>query len=303
MKFTYTILLTSIICLCSYQSEAQFLKKLGEKVSKKVEQTVERKAEQKAEKSTESAMDSLFAPSNKGNTKNAEADQKRAEAMMQAIMNTEPVDVADRYSFRVIATMEIESYSKRKTETQTMKQGYGTGALYIEMDNSPDNPIITDLENEAMIMLDTKKNTAQVMSLSWMKKMGAYEDEDDYQMEDADISVGKTGNTKTIAGYNCEEYIITTDEGKTHAWFTSEVNFDYDDYLNGFTNMFGKKKETNPMLQLTGMSRGYVMEMTAFDKKGEKTTKMVVTDISENEKNISMSQFEVQSLMSGAGGN
>ncbi|MGB5977121.1 MAG: DUF4412 domain-containing protein, partial [Cyclobacteriaceae bacterium] len=158
------------------------------------------------------------------------------------------------------------------------------------------------LKNQSMIMVDNKKNTAQVMSLSWMEKMGnygGYSGEDD-DMDMPEFDVQKTGNSKTIAGYDCEEYLFTSEDGKMHAWFAPDVPFDYQDYIEGFASLFNKKGEKHPMMQLSE-TYGYMMEMVSYDEKGDKDTRMTVTNISEEGKTINMGSYKVQSMMGGAG--
>lgn len=304
MKLRIRLLLIFCLCILSVQSEAQFLKKLGEKVSKQMEQKMEKRTEREVDKKTDAALDSLLAPKNKGNRSNqgySEDDRNRANSMLEAMMNGADVETESSYTFPVIATIEVEDYGRRKSDITKMKQGFGDGALYMEMEESPENQIITDMKNEAMIMVDTKKGTASVMSLAWMKKMGTYKGGDyESDSESSDFDIRKTGNRKTISGYECEEYIFTSEDNKMHVWFAPDVPFDYKDYIEGFTSMFNKKEKNNPMLQLKE-TYGYMMEMVSYDKKGEKESRMTVTDISKDEKTIDMSTLKVQGMMDGAG--
>jgi hypothetical protein len=292
------------MCIFSAKSEAQFLKKLGEKVSKQMEQKMEKRTEQEVDKKTDAALDSLLAPKNKSENANrnySEDDRDKANAMMEAMMGGADVKTENSYTFPVIATIEIEDYGRKKSDITKMKQGFGDSALYMVMEESPDNVIITDMKNEAMIMVDNKKGTASVMSLAWMKKMGTYKGSDyEGNGNSNDVDIRKTGNRKTISGYECEEYIFTSEDGKMHAWFAPDVPFDYKDYIEGFTSMFNEKQKSNPMMQLRE-TYGYMMEMVSYDKKGEKDSRMTVTDISEDGQTVNMGNLKVQGMMDAAG--
>lgn len=42
------------------------------------------------------------------------------------------------------------------------------------------------------------------------------------QRENPEYKITKTGNTKTILGYQCEEYLITSEDGEGHYWVTEK---------------------------------------------------------------------------------
>lgn len=295
MKSKQNIKLLFILFLCigfSHNSQAQFWKKLKNRVKNRVEETVTRKIENKAEEKTEKTIDSLFNKKEK-KEKIAKENKKNKKidfgGMMDGIMNSGDVKTESQYIFPITATMLVENYNK-KTTSNTLEQSYGKDAILNILDTSP-GPIINDFKNDAAIILNIKENTAQVMSMTWMKKMMGDADE----IDDSEIpKVTKTGKTKTMNGYTCYEYIIEHDTTKMDAWFAPDVDFNYQDYLRGFAKMFKGKKTNNPST-LLNKEYGYVMEMTAYQKE-KKIIYMKVTNLSKEEKVIDLANYTIEKM-------
>lgn len=286
-----------IFCFTMNQNtQAQFWKKLTKRVEKTVEETVSRKVEKKAEEKTEKTIDDLFKKKEKkkkGSTKKQTTEstkQKQMAGIMESLMNSGNVKTKSKYVFPITATIRAVNYERKKMEN-TLEQSYGKDALLSIVDAAP-GPIINDFTNNAAIILNVKKNTAQVMSMSWMQKMMGNTNIDDDSGKKADVT--KTGKTKQMNGYTCYEYNIIYEDIKMNAWFAPDVKFNYQDYLRGFAKMFAGKKAANPAALLNN-GYGYVMEMTAY-KKGEKMSFMQVTKISEEEKSVDLANYKIEKM-------
>ena len=318
MKITLKSFLLALVLVFFVQStQAQFFKKLKERAKQKIEQEAERRAQRRVDRKidktfdkTEDVLDGKPISKNKKNknsdTENDNSDasenmesqeQTSQESSSQNAMNdmlggmlggNTNVKTKPSYSFAVTATMEVVNYSKRKPQQSNMKQSYGKGAILAEM-TEQNMKMITDFDNEAAIMLQDK--TARVMSLSFMKKMmhqktGNTEENNTAKME-------KTGKTKTLNGYLCYQYLITDKNTKVDAWFAPNVNFSYQDYLSGLNKMFGNKKAN--AVSLLNSGKGYVMEMTMF-QKGEKQTEMKVVKLEEKPITINLSDYTIEKM-------
>lgn len=127
----------------------------------------------------------------------------------------------------------------------------------------------TDFDMGIMKM-STVSNNNQTMTLfnSMGMKFGTIEDGNDSEVslfnnktddkEKPDIKV--TGNTKTIAGFECKEAIITTDEGNVTVFYTDKikpkkVSKDFDMGINGFP------------LEFSMVASGMNMKISATDVK------------------------------------
>lgn len=279
------------ILLMTTQAQAQFFKKL----QKKIENKIERKVEEKAERKSEQMMDSVLAdrPSKKKKSrknkraKESEASQDASnfdmEKMMEMAMNRKPAEYESSYTFDFTTTMEMTSPSMKAIKMTT---SYGETAYYIEMDQG--TTMITDYKNEAMITLNKKKKTAQAMSLGMMKM---FDTDANQESNDGDISIKKTGRTKTIRGYKCDEYLIKGGDFTSEGWFTKDVNFDMMSHAQSMAEVF--KSKGNDVF--TKKDIGFPIEMTSTTEANEQIT-MKVLDISQATTTIDLSNYKVSQL-------
>ncbi len=316
MKFYLKTALLCLICLgFNTSAQAQFLKTLGEKVGETVKEKVSEKTDKKAGETTEDAMDGIFGARKKRKAKKEKEEAELLEAAkkedgIQSAENSEPpvkeegveevsglegilgglnlgnmqssTDYSNAaYSFSFTAKIEVETYNKEEKEVHNMVQSYGTGCMHAEMNGTN---MLFDYNNQDMITLDNDNKTASVMSMKWLTSMG------DGQEEDEDVVFSKTGKTKTINGYLCDEYLIISEDSKIEAWFAPTVPFSYENHMSSFAKVFGKKN-TEVMAD-----QGYVMELTAYDKKDVKSSHMIVLEISELEFDVNLSDYTVKSM-------
>lgn len=281
--------------LLTLPSHAQFGKKLGQRIKERITRNTSQKIEDKAAEKADKTVDNILSlpdknqnSSENSSDENEQYEDVQVDEILQGMLGGKKVTTRDSYTFDITATMEVENYEEDAGVHQ-MTQSYGKNILLTDVTQTgvtKGGLIIHDFEHETAVMLDEDKKIAQAMSLGWMKKMMGQVAE-----ESASPSqMTKTGKTRTINGYRCEEYLITHDEGKMYAWFAPDVDFSYSEYLSGFTKMFGEN--------VSGLSqdRGYVMEMTGYDVSGEKIYRMAVTALSETPRTISLSAYDVQKL-------
>jgi len=141
-----------------------------------------------------------------------------------------------------------------------------------------------------VIIVNTPKNSTMFMDVAGMKmkkttkleELGAQYDASDNLPDGADFSYKKTGNTKTIAGYSCEEYKVeysyVNNNGSASLWVSKD---------------FSIQNMQLPMLGMTLNNpyySGFVMEMNMTNNG--KTNTIRVTDVSNISLNINTSAFK-----------
>jgi hypothetical protein len=100
--------------------------------------------------------------------------------------------------------------------------------------------------------------------------------------------VKKTGRTKTIAVYKCEEYTYEDEENESEIWITKDLKMNTQDY---FSTLF------KTSLYSQGIGWGYLMEVTSVDKNDGEKSFMQVTDIDKNSnKTFDLSGYKVTNL-------
>ena len=163
--------------------------------------------------------------------------------------------------------------------------------------NSEQGLFIIDAENSATIILseDNGEKTGIVYGMNaFFKTMGeSYSDDEEYLAETpetymANPDVKKTGRTKTIAGYKCEEYIHEDESSKSHIWITKKLKLNTEDFLSAIFKT---------SIAAHGMGWGYMMESTSVDKETGEKSIMKVTRVDKNSNvKFSLSDYEITNL-------
>ena len=125
---------------------------------------------------------------------------------------------------------------------------------------------IIDSENGAAIILNDEKGekTGIVYGMGALfSSLGQTINEEEIPETQeeylANPNVKKTGRTKTIAGYKCEEYKYEDETSSSEVWITKDVKMNAQDF---FSNLF--------KVNLYAASRGDMMETTTVDKNSGK---------------------------------
>lgn len=258
-------------------SEAQLLKKIQNAAAQGIENAGANKARQSSEKASNDAIEGMFG------------------GMM------EPAPTESEYSFTGFMVMEVTSIDKKgKSEDPTRIQYLlSTDAQFMGMAfTDPKQPQTTttsimDTKNEAMVMLMEDKGNKSSISfkLDYEKMQEVVDKEAEEQLETPDYKITKTGNTKTILGYSCEEYLVETEDGKGNYWITEKP-------IDGLS-MFSP--QSNPMVSSKTMDRyssfftnapkGSFMEMIFTDNDGAVTDMKVVEIETNSPRKFEMSEY------------
>lgn len=103
----------------------------------------------------------------------------------------------------------------------------------------------------------------------------------------------KTGKTKTILGYTCHEYVVTSEDGGyAEVWITHDL--DFGNVYEAFSALNKKQKQV-PM----NMPQGFFMELTAWSegKDGKEKITMKVKDVNLNQPtSISTNGYSIMKL-------
>lgn len=199
---------------------------------------------------------------------------------------TEPSgDYQASYTFTSSVSYKIES-AKNPGESQVID--YDFGDQVIKMAATPDMSSIIDSKNGVMILLNNKEKTAMVMSTKAME--AAMKQQQMNQGNKPAAKITKTGRTKTILGYKCEEMLIETDK-KTEVWITKDAGIDVS---NTFANMNKTSPSQIPNEAFT--EGGMLMEMTGYDTAGKMEVHMLITALSKESKTVNIGSYKITKL-------
>lgn len=265
MKTIATLLL--VFCITTGLDAQEILKTIGNGAKNKVEQQDFNTTRSNKEKSNlQRSKQASPPPPAPASEAPAETDSNAVEPAS----TSGDLNYKESYTFEGTMTYEIEDLKKAKKNNMTYR--YANGAIYTEMPET-NSCSIYDYENESMIMFDEKAMSATVMSASFMNKTTAKAAEN-HAEKVGKTTITKTGKTKQILGYNCDNYLSTSEDGsKTDFWVTTELTVDNTKMIESLT------KNMNVGTEVEGdyPDSGIMMEFTGYDKKGAGETHMIMT--------------------------
>jgi hypothetical protein len=241
---------------------------LRDRVRKVMHNPAQEKAEEKAEEEAEERTEAAFG----------------SEAMMSAMGLTGNVEHEDVYHFDAYIQMELTTYKKNgKLDDQVLYDNYvAKEAADYAMefkDKDATSTIIFDTKNSAMLILSEsdgeKTGFATTIDPEAMAEMAA-----DYAEEEAETDMDsyrpiKTGKTKTILGYSCDEYMVKEDGTEVHMWVSEKLGKEVRKEWMGNKQTFGS------MFVHAYAMNGMVLEYDVMDEDGAKSV-MQVTKIDLN---------------------
>jgi hypothetical protein len=305
-RISVTLLIFIFFCFTvSGQGIMKGLKdKAMQKIENKVEERANEKVDQEIDKQLDKAEDALFKNDNKSTTENKN-EQRMTDLIRKMGVGGEPVPIEDSYTFNNLVQMHIESFdgSGKKTsdgEFITYLSSNSKSMAYEFISGDLADPgvgmIIVDAANKATIMLseENSQKTGLVYGLGTF-----FESVESESMEDLDLSetpetflanpnVEKTGRTKIIEGFKCEEYKYTDENSVSNFWITQDIKMNTKDF---FSTLF------KTSLYSHGMAWGYMMETTTVNRKNGEKSSMTVTRVDKNTNiNFAMSDYQITNL-------
>ena len=298
MKLIQLILLTLVMSFSfSHDANAQFLKKLKQKVQQAAEDAVIDKAGQKTEQEVGKAMDSLL-------DLDPNYQAKNQEQLLNLYMQTDStIIVEDVYVFNNNVTYEMTMKSNTNPSTVNYSMWFSekndymaTEMLSIDSEDSKNQNeslemlTIFDEKNQAMIIIMEKQKMAQIISMSKIKEIALKEEEENLKTIIPEIK--KTGKSKKILGYHCEEFSTITEDGTISFWITQEVKlYQKNIFLNMNKSLGGNKFQNIP-----DAAKGFMMEMHYENKSDGETGSMIATGIFKKNKTLVTKEYQLMNL-------
>ncbi len=212
------------------------------------------------------------------------SDKVAQKSMMKMLGLTGNVTTKEKYDFDGSMKMIIKTYDKKgsldeSTDYYTyLSESTPDYAMVFTATGSKEKTtIIFDTENRAMITLgeDNGDKTGFVIGVS-EEQVESFKENAEEEKSSSDETVSempdtytKTGRSKKILGYNCDEYRYDDETGTVELWITQE--------LNGKMNKsYMQNSAFAGFFTYAYASNGTVLEYIYYDKEnGEKTTMTV----------------------------
>lgn len=190
------------------------------------------------------------------------------------------VKVAPEYGFPLSLKMHLTDYKNGQVKSESDLQYFiNTEKQLFATDMSGNQKSKTamfsiyDYAQNAIIMMDKTQKTIMAFTLNaFMSKAAQDKMKSGETMAEKSKGVDckKTGKTKPIKGYNCEEYICTNEakNTRTEMWVASAL----------FSKDVLSSLKLPIFSSLTDMPSGMILEATTF-KNNQPESKLEVTDI------------------------
>ncbi len=317
MKKRLTFIAIILLCLSvSVPSSGQkFLEKLTKKASEKIEQKAEERANEKIDEKIDEGFDKVLEGNQEtdstGKVLTSEEKQQRRMSNILGKMgvSSEPVNMADSYHFTFMLKMHFQTQNKNgKTTNEGEIVTYATPGepnfAYEFLSGEPKN---NNAPGTGLFLMDFTNNVTLILSDENGKKsgiafgMGNLTDQETWkdleneeeEVETAEIdyvhpNVKKTGRTKNILGYPCEEYEFSDEENLSQFWITKKIKGSSRDV---YASIFQSSMFTG------GLYNGFLMESNHKDLKTGEISTMQVTEINEStSQTFSVKEYEIMNL-------
>jgi len=206
------------------------------------------------------------------------------QAIMNAMGLTGNVEHEEVYDFDAYIQMELTTYKKNGDLDE--KVVYDN---YLDKQDADYAMEFKDKDASSTIIFDAKNNAMLILTVSDGEKTGfatsvdpeaMAEEFEDYENEEEEVDMSsykpyKTGKTKTILGYSCDEYMVEDEGAEVHMWVSEklgkEVRKEWMSNQQTFGTMFVHAYAMN----------GAVLEYDVVDADGSRSV-MQVTDLNLN---------------------
>ena len=290
------------------------MERMAKKAAEKLEQKTEDRIDQNIDEGIDKGLDNIEESAStekedsQSSSENSEAaSQKRMENILGKMgISSEPVEYADSYTFNASMRINIKTITKNgkvksdgdivsylSDNNQHMAYEFVSGDIDVE--NAPKNKgiFILDFVNHATLILsdDNNKKTGIAYGLAEDFSEETYADEDEAD-EDVDwdytsANLKKTGRTKNILGYKCEEYEFSDEDTKGAVWITK-------DYKSA------RSTAVPSMFNWTslsfGQTSGFLMASESTDLQSGEKSSMEVTEINNNKASFNTQLYEITNM-------
>jgi len=221
------------------------------------------------------------------------------KVMMNAMGLTGNVEHETEYSFDAHIQMEISEYKKNgKLDNQMLYDSY------VHKEDADYAMEFSDDESKSIMIFDTKNSAMLILTNSDGEKTGfattidpetmaeeteAYEE--DSEVDSDPFNYKKTGKTKMILGYSCDEYLMEDEASEVRMWVSEKLGKEMrKEWLNN-------KQTFGAMFSSAYALNGMVMEYDFLDKEDGDKMVMQVTKIDLNHTHkVSTEGYNIMSM-------
>jgi len=275
-------------------AQAQLLNKLKKRVQEATEDVIIDKTAEKAAQEAGKTLDSLL---------EIDPDYLSKQAQLQMITPySKDLPIEANYEFNTNVVYEMENVSKDESTVIDYGMWFSKDENYMATEiksieskekgqqDMPSNMFtVLDEKNKTMVVFMEDQKMAQLVSMESIKDIAIEENEN----INTDLKeLKKSGQTKKILGYTCEEYVLEDADNKFSIWTTDELELTR---KNMFFNL-GESLGGNTFKNIPKGASGLMMEMHYEDVLNGESGKMVAKEINKQFKSINSSEYQYMDL-------
>lgn len=285
-------------------------KTANKEIDNKIDTAVQKEADKarvKGDARVEANKQNNGQPTQGSGTSDQGSQGQGAPAFGKLFGNKVDLKYKESYDFSSRIYMVTETYDKKDVIKMDFFMYYsatspsvGIETKTISNEGGETAPVaasmVMDGENKSFLML-TDMNGMKMGMISAIPDENAVQPEGKTAKKNTPPTFTKTGNTKVIAGYKCDEYTYTDPDDKTtgKVWFTKDAKLKIDKRSWNNTGMAAYYGNT-------AFNEGIILANEAYDDKGKLTMKSETKEINENfPHSISIQGYTLRQMNMGQG--
>ncbi len=269
MKKTIVILSAVAMVFAFQDTEAQSIRSMIRK--KVIEDNLEAQAKRDSVKAVEAGEEPDQSPNRTMN-----------HVYMDALGLSDNVPYESNYDFDAYLKIEVSEFKKDGKLKEA--NAYDT---YIHKETADYAMVFKDKNDQSTIIFDTKNSAMLILTDSDGEQTGiamgvdpeAMKAEIEASADESNVSSyipKKTGKTKTILGYSCDEYLVDEETSEAHIWVSEKLGKEVK------REMLKNQQTFGTMFYYAAELDGMVMEYDQIDKEKGERSLMQVLDVDLN---------------------
>ena len=278
----FLLLLLALLLPNAANAQGWILRRaLDKKIEQKVDSAVDKSAQDKANEKNQSDKNQPANTSTQDNKGTKETGRGLFGGKIDIKYN-------DEYKFTGRIYMQMEMYDKKDVLKSDYYTYYNNSALNAGIEVLPVDAkegekrlptvFLFDNDNRCFMMLieNTDSKTGMISTIPSDSAMAA-QAKNQKGPDPAKATITKTGNSRIIAGYKCDEYkIVDADkQGYSNVWMTKDVRLKADKKYWG-------KAGVPSYYNYPGFEGSMMLAMESFDKNNNPTMKMETKEIDDH---------------------
>lgn len=292
----------------------QIVDKTEQKAINKTNQRIDNKIDQGLDKGL-NAVEGLFSKKKKSKdeTENASTDNSQNETSQTSADNLGAMGifagkavVEDNYEFDHNMLLNIDTYDKKGKQQDPMdmrmyfSEDQPNFGMQMDMEGSK-TFIIYDMKTYQMVTLieSDGQKIGTAMKFDPAKFEEAIKDASEENPDMSDYKFIKTGNSKVISGYNCDEYKVESSESDpdwvSTYWLTDETDANWMQYM---ANMAASNKAMSNKFEMPeNYPKGTMIQIINESVKNQEKSIMTVKEFNKDqEKSFSTSGYQFMNI-------